>query len=131
MSSEPLRAADLRERIADPHRAPACASCAGLARAGWESIGSPVDATRLERLGTLRPVGDDEPTLQEHHPAGTRYWSVDAPIAVEFFPYNRCDVWQCAACGRPFLRYTEYGGYYQESRIRALAPELVSDAAPE
>jgi hypothetical protein len=29
------------------------------------------------------------------------------------------------ACGRAFLRYTEYGGYYVEPRIRALDPALI------
>jgi hypothetical protein len=31
-------------------------------------------------------------------------------------------------CGRPFLRYTEYGGYYVEERIRELRAALVVDA---
>jgi hypothetical protein len=35
-------------------------------------------------------------------------------------------VWQCAACGRPFLRYTEYGGYYVEERIRPLQAALIA-----
>ena len=68
---------------------------------------------------------DDEPTLDEHHPAGTHFWSPDAPIAPAFHPANRCDVWQCSACGRAFLRYTEYGGYYQDERVRRLDPALI------
>ena len=80
-----------------------------------------------ERIGTLRRPGRDEPTVAEHHPAGTHAWSADAPIAPEWFPYNRCDVWRCSACGRGFLRYTEYGGYYQDDRIRVLDPALVVD----
>jgi hypothetical protein len=39
-------------------------------------------------------------------------------------------VWQCAQCGRPFLRYTEYGGYYEEERIRELHAQRVADAQP-
>jgi hypothetical protein len=31
-------------------------------------------------------------------------------------------------CGRPFLRYTEYGGYYVEERIRELDAQRVADA---
>ena len=50
------------------------------------------------------------------------------PIAPAYFPYNRCDVWQCANCGRPFLRYTEYGGYYVEERVRELHAALVVQA---
>ena len=51
----------------------------------------------------------------------------DAPIAPAYFPYNRCDVWQCRACARVYLRYTEYGGYYEDERVRALDPALVDD----
>ena len=32
-------------------------------------------------------------------------------------------------CPRPFLRYTEYGGYYQDERIREIDAALVVDAA--
>lgn len=28
-------------------------------------------------------------------------------------------------CERPFLRYTEYGGYYVDERIREVNPELI------
>jgi hypothetical protein len=70
----------------------------------------------------------EDPTLEEHHPAGSNAWSADAPIALDYFPYNRCDVWQCARCGRPFLRYTEYGGYYVEERIRQVDARLVTFA---
>ena len=82
----------------------------------------------LRLVGTLRQPGVEEPTLEEYHPQGTRGWSPDAPIAPAFFPYNRCDAWQCVQCGRPFLRYTEYGGYYVEERIRELRAALVVDA---
>jgi hypothetical protein len=77
----------------------------------------------------LRNGNDEEPPVQEHHPGGTNSWSVDAPIAPAFFPYNRCDIWQCVACGRAFLRYTEFGGYYEDERIRALNLALVDDAS--
>ena len=38
-------------------------------------------------------------------------------------------MWACADCGRAFLRYTEYGGYYVDARIRELSDaSLVVDA---
>ncbi|WP_119155374.1 hypothetical protein [Caldimonas tepidiphila] len=122
---------DELERLAleSAARAP-CPSCAGLACRGWEALPSSFDASRLRPLGTLQAEGDDEPTLDEYHPAGTRFWSPDAPIAPRHFPYNRCEVWQCVQCARAFLRYTEYGGYYVEPRIRELAPELLVREAP-
>jgi hypothetical protein len=124
-----LNAAEL-QRLAQGAPREACPACAALVCPGWESLPGGFDENNLRRVATLRRPGDEDPTLQEYHPAGTHAWSADAPIAPRFFPYNRCDVWQCAACGRAFLRYTEYGGYYQENRIRALAPPLVTDAAP-
>ena len=106
----------------------ACDDCAALVCPGWESMPGGFDASRLEALGTL--VGDEEePTLQEHHPQGTHGWSAQAPIAPAFFPYNRCGVWQCRTCRRAFLRYTEYGGYYTDERIRALDPTLIVDVS--
>ncbi|WP_077034238.1 hypothetical protein [Pelomonas sp. KK5] len=111
-------------------KAARCEACMALVCPGWESMPAGFDAAVLERVGTLRDPADEDPTLAEHHPNGTHGWSAEAPIAPAFFPYNRCDVWRCRACARPFLRYTEYGGYYQDERVRELDGELLSDATP-
>ncbi|WP_332827182.1 hypothetical protein [Ramlibacter sp.] len=103
-----------------------CAACASLRAPGWEALSATFDAKQLRKVATLRQPGLEDPTLEEHHPRGTNSWSADAPIAPVFFPYNRCDVWQCVRCGRPFLRYTEYGGYYVEERVRPLQAALVA-----
>jgi hypothetical protein len=108
---------------------PPCAACAARDYSAWESVHAGFDAARLQVVGTLRQEGDEEPTFAEHHPHATHGSSADAPIAPAFFPYNRCEVWQCRVCGHAFLRYTEYGGYYQDPRIRSLNPGLIDDAA--
>ena len=135
-----LGADDLR-RIARSARGsaamhPGCA-CRELHCPGWESLPAAFDARQLVRLGRVAARPElpfdpyAEPTLEEFHPGGTRYESPDAPIAVGHFPYNRCEAWACGACGRAFLRYTEYGGYYVDARIRELDDEaLVADTAP-
>lgn len=105
---------------------PGCPDCAAIRAPGWEALPGTFDAGCLRKVATLRQPGLDDPTLEEFHPAGTRSWSPEAPVAPAFFPYNRCDVWQCASCGRPFLRYTEYGGYYVEERIRELHAQNVT-----
>jgi hypothetical protein len=69
----------------------------------------------------------DDPTVEEYHPAGTDAWSPEAPIAPAFHPFNKSDVWRCATCHRVFLRYTEYGGYYHEERIREIDRARVAD----
>ncbi len=37
----------------------------------------------------------------------------------------------CNACSRPFLRYTEYGGHYQDDRIRKLDAGLIDHSAAD
>ena len=126
----PLLDAAALKRMGEDHSGAACAQCAPIRAPGWEAMPGGFGRELLRKVGTLRRPGDEDPTLAEYHPRGTTAWSADAPIAPAFFPYNRCDAWQCVQCGRPFLRYTEYGGYYVEERIRELRPELVVDAQP-
>ena len=101
-------------------------SCALGACPGWESFTEerwPKDL--MQPVGTLRDVDIYEPTTDEFHADGTRYESPDAPIAVNYFPYNRCDVYGCTQCHRVLLRYTEFGGYYVDHRVREVHPALV------
>ncbi|WP_175966317.1 hypothetical protein [Burkholderia sp. BCC0322] len=104
-------------------------ACTKTPLAGWTTLPLSLQDTQLTEVATLAPPGETEPTYAEHHPAGTRYASDDAPIALRHFPYNRCTVNRCRACGRLFLRYQEGGGYFIDQRIRALDPALVVDAA--
>lgn len=106
-----------------------CACRLQLAK-GWESMPEERWPSQLMELqGTLRDPSIDEPTFEEFHPAGTRYESPDAPIAIDFFPFNRCDVYRCTACGLAVLRYTEYGGYYVDHRVRRVDASLIVDPA--
>jgi len=92
----------------------------------WESVTEHRwPATQLDAVGTLRQPDIDEPTFEEYHPDGTRYDSVTAPIAVRYFPFNRCNVYRCRDCGQLLLRYTEFGGYYVDHRARAVDPALI------
>ena len=98
---------------------------------GWESVGDdrwPV--AQMVKAGTLRPElpeGQFELSFEEFHPEGTRYDSPDAPIAVDYFPYNRCDVFKCTTCQCAVLKYTEYGGYYVDHRVRLVDAAKVVD----
>jgi hypothetical protein len=119
MQEPPLAtAAQLKQWSASSAQACRC----GLgACAGWESITeSRWPAGQMQAVATLRRADEYEPTFEEHHPQGTRYDSPDAPVAARFFPYNRCDVFQCGQCERYLMRYTEYGGYYVDHRARCL-----------
>jgi hypothetical protein len=103
----------------------ACTCAVGPCLA-WESLAEGRwPAAQMDKLGTLRDAELYEPTFEEFHPQGTRYDSVDAPVALKFFPYNRCDVFSCQQCQRSLMRYTEFGGYYVDHRVRELRPELL------
>lgn len=128
----PMDAAGLAA-LAQLARSPLCDSCRTLPTTGWEAMPSSLDRARLEQVGTLAPPAmADQPelTLDEYHPAGTRYWSADAPIAPAWFPANRCGVWRCRSCATVLLRYAEHGGYFEEERVRRVLPALVVLDAP-
>lgn len=96
--------------------------------AGWESVNDTEwPAQQMQHVATLRDPEAYEPTFEEQHAGGTRYDSADAPVALKFFPYNRCDVHACGQCHQHVLRYTEFGGYYVDHRARRLNAELISD----
>ena len=108
-------------------------TCALKICKGWESVSNdrwPSKQLKLE--GTLRrelAQGETEQSFEEFHPNGTRYDSPDAPVALNYFPYNRADVFGCQQCGCAVLKYTEYGGYYVDQRVRLLDAALVIDLA--
>lgn len=103
-------------------------ACTQTSFSCWESVPPSLDQGLLAPVGTLFDDPYVEPTFVEYHPAGTRYDSLDAPIAPRYYPYNRCEVHACRACGRHYLRYSEAGGYFTDARIRALQAALLADA---
>lgn len=132
-SEIPLIQAHALKALADKQSVRSC-TCSMGACTGWESVpGERWPAAQVSRVGSLRAFDSfgPEPTYEEFHPHKTRYDSPDAPIAPAFFPYNRCDVFTCGQCDRVLLKYTEYGGYYIDDRVRAVQADLVTDAQPE
>lgn len=112
--------ADSLRTLCDRQKSAAC-SCALRPNACWESFTEERwPKVQMTVLGTLRDPDIYEPAQEEFHPDGTRYTSPDAPVAVKFFPYNVCDIYQCGSCHRVLLRYTEFGGYYVDHRVREL-----------
>lgn len=124
MTQEKLTLEGLRTLALGASQTP-CEVCTPLKCPGWDSVPAGFERALLRQVATLRDEESEHATLLEHHPHGTTGWSVDAPISPTHFPYNRCEVWQCTGCTRLFLRYTEYGGYYVDERIRALNPEVI------
>ena len=132
MSDHRLTAHDLRELQAHTPAQVRC-TCGVGPCPGWISL-SPErwPPARMQALGTLRDTALTEPSFEELHPHGTRYDSATAPVAVHFYPYNRCTLWRCGDCLRVLMRYTEGGGYYVDERVRELTPALsvVDDPVP-
>jgi len=119
--------AELRLALTNTQAPQAC-SCPLGACTAWESLAEyRWEASQMSAVGTLRDPAIEEPTLEEKHPQGTRYDSPDAPIAPAFFPYNQCEVWHCQRCDRHLLRYTEFGGYNVDPRVRELAAGKIID----
>ena len=104
----------------------ACA-CAIDSYREWTRVPPSFPEQQMRTVGTLVDDPFVEASYAEHHPAGTHYWSLEAPLALRHFPCNRCSVQQCGVCGRACLRYVEAGGYYVEPRLRALDPGLIVD----
>lgn len=128
----PLGAAGLKQLA---NSSPDQCRCTLKACRGWESVSDDRwPAQQMQAAGTLRkplPEGQAEWTFEEYHPKGTRYESDQAPIAPDFFPFNRCDVYSCTRCGCAVLKYTEYGGYYVDHRVRLVdADRVVEPGVP-
>jgi hypothetical protein len=108
-----------------------CTCISGKSLSGWESIPLSIKLGEMSSIGTIYSSQDDIDfdllTYDEYHPDGTNYWSKDAPIAINYYPYNRCSVYTCNKCGRIYLRYNEQGAYHSEERIRELNPCLITD----
>lgn len=100
--------------------------CAKRSFEAWDSLPSTFPEELLTCVGKVSPPSEEELTVKEYHPKRTNYWSPDAPIALNYFPANRSEVWQCGKCKRCYLRYTEFGGYYVDKRIRELQAELLT-----
>lgn len=100
--------------------------CARRSYAGWESLSSTFPEDLLDCVGKVSAALDGELRVEEYHPERTNLWSEDAPIALNYYPANRCEVWQCRHCQRCYLRYTEFGGYYVDRRMRQLQPALIT-----
>jgi hypothetical protein len=105
----------------------AACNCTTKPLIGWEGWPASLREDQFKKIGSLIKQTKEESTIDEYHPNGTSYWSLSAPIALEFYPYNRCGVWECIRCSRTYLRYNDDGAYHSERRIRALDPLLIVD----
>lgn len=95
---------------------------------GWADWPVSFHEHDFAQVGTLARYAPEESIIKEFHPAGTSYWSSNAPIAPRFYPYNQSTVWQCRSCERVYLRHNDDGAYHVAPRIRLVSPTLIMDA---
>ena len=87
------------------------------------------EEARMDNLGQL--VTDDleaPDTMQVYE--GSNYWSPDDPIALGYYPYNYCEVFQKKDCNSYYLVYTEWGGHIPERRARLVLKPLIMASPP-
>ncbi|WP_108646832.1 hypothetical protein [Polynucleobacter rarus] len=101
-----------------------CEFCDTFQCESWETLPSSFVLSEYPVVGNCRFEGSSD-IWEEYHPDKTTMWSNHAPIALRYYPYNRSDVVQCSHCKRVYLRYTEFGGYYVDQRIRLVNPSLI------
>jgi hypothetical protein len=126
-ADQKLQLDDLMQLARDSRAVTRACACAIESYREWTRIPADFPEQQMKNVGTLADDPYVEATYAEHHPAGTHYWSPEAPIALRHFPYNRSKLLQCTVCGRTCLKYVEAGGYYVEPRVRALDPQLIVD----
>lgn len=86
---------------------------------------SNVELISYNLIGNLRD--DKIKTLNyiEFNDRDGEYWSPKSKIAINFYPYHVCDVYECKECKRLFLVYTEHAGHSPDQRIRNVKKELI------
>jgi len=55
----------------------------------------------------------------------TNYWSEQAVIAVNYYPYHECEYNQCSSCKAVFMTYVEHGGHAAQKRVKYVTSALI------
>jgi len=93
----------------------------------WNRIGR-------EELASLVSLGQIVDFNNELKLSMTVYkWkaSQEEPMALGYYPYGGCNVYQCADCKRLFFYYIEMGGIAGELLLRLIREELLIFEAPQ
>ena len=125
MNDAPMPQLDAGQLQRLAHTPPSQCQCALRACLGWDSVSNERwPEQHMRGAGTLRqplPEGQTEASFEEHHPQGTRYDSPQAPIALDFFPFNRCDVYTCTRCGSRYCGRRCHGVHTETRCLKFLA----------
>lgn len=94
----------------------------------WEKLAKEDDG-KLRLLGALENEGG--PVHATEYKSSYNYWSPESPIALAYYPYNGCDVYQYKENGGIFFIYREDGGHVPEMRCRLVQRQLIILEKPD
>ena len=89
----------------------------------WAPL-SPLEESTMIHLGRLVPDDSEVRETMSTYP-GSNYWLPDDLIAMAWYPYNFCEVFQRKNCNSYYLVYTEFGGHIPERRARLVLKYLI------
>lgn len=100
-------------------------SCQKSKYQAWTSIKNINDL--LENIGVLESsfVIKTQNLNKKNHSNKLSYWSTEAKIVLDFYPYIGSDIYSCKLCHAIFFFYIEYAGHYPENRLRWAQAQLI------
>ncbi len=123
---ERLTALQLLELINKESSEPICKFCNKQDLKSWDNITEEIDSN-IKAIGKFEQGEKDmeQNGYTEYHPDETNYWSLEAPIAIHFYPYHESIINVCEKCNAVHLTYTDYAGHGPQHRIRYVDKSLV------
>ncbi len=86
----------------------------------WNYLGNEFKE-KLEYVGQIVP----KKKLEYEYPSEENYWSLNAPISFNHYPYFGCKLYKYKEHEIYFLIYKDFGGNIPEERCRLLQKKLI------
>jgi len=127
MTEQTINWAELKEALKKVDKSVVDCKCNYEKFIEWKRIGR-------EDLASLVLLGKIVDFKNKSHLSYTMYkWkqSQEEPMALGYYPYGGCNVYQCADCKRLFFYYVEMGGHAVDLNLRLIREELLVFEAPQ
>lgn len=126
MSEQTINWAELKEVLKKVDKSITACKCNYEKFIEWKRV-SAEELANLVLLGQIVDFNNKKwLSVQEYNWKGAQ----EEPMALGYYPYGGCDVYQCADCKRLFFYYIEMGGHAAERRLRLIREELLIFEAP-
>jgi hypothetical protein len=90
----------------------------------WHKLDSE-DEEKLLLIGEITQENSSQANQKELVNAMQQYWSKEAPIALDLYPYNICKVYRLKSCSSLYLVYEDYTSQPPEKRCRLIQKRLI------